>query len=61
MERQRAQHGYVMLLIVILIILILFAGGGYYGSGRYGYPGWSPLVLVLVILLVLWLLGLLHV
>lgn len=50
-----------MLLVIIIILLLLFAGGGYYGAGRYGYPGWSPLVFVLVVLLILWVLGLLHV
>jgi hypothetical protein len=32
------------------------AGGGW-GYSRYGYVGFSPLALILIILLVLWLTG----
>ena len=49
------------ILIVVLIVLLLGGGGGYYGYSRYGGSGiGGALGLVLVILLVLWFFGGLH-
>jgi hypothetical protein len=47
------------MLLAIIIILLIFGGGfGYWGSGRgYGYAGWSPLGIILIILVVWLLLG----
>ena len=42
------------LLIVLLILSAIFGG---WGHSRFGYTGWSPLGIVLVILVVLFLTG----
>jgi hypothetical protein len=42
-----------MLLVILLNLLVLAIGGGGWGQSRYGYAGWSPagiLVLVIVVL-----------
>ena len=50
-----------MLLIVLVVALVLALGGGGWGHSRYGYAGWSPAGLLLVLLVVLWFSGSLHV
>ena len=46
------------MLMILLIVLLLFAlGGGAWGHSRYGYAGWSPLGLLLLVLVVLWFTG----
>lgn len=47
------------LLLIILIILVFFSSGvGYYGTNAgWGYAGWSPLGIILIILIVLLLMG----
>jgi FtsH-binding integral membrane protein len=42
------------LLIVLLIVALV---GGFLGHGRFGYVGFSPVGVLLVILLVLYLTG----
>ncbi|MES1204577.1 MAG: DUF3309 family protein [Pseudomonadota bacterium] len=42
------------LLIVLLVVAVLFGGVGH---SRWGYRGWSPLGVLLVLFLVLWLTG----
>ncbi|HLZ67284.1 MAG TPA: DUF3309 family protein [Aliidongia sp.] len=50
------------ILIIVLLILLLGGGGGYYGYSRYGGRGFGgALGLVLIILVVLWLFGGLHI
>jgi hypothetical protein len=49
-----------MLLMLLIILLALSVGGGGWGHSRYGYAGWSPAGLILVLLLVLWFTGNLH-
>jgi len=50
------------ILIIILVILLLGGGGGYYGYNRYGGAGLGgALGLVLIILVVLWLFGGVHI
>ena len=50
-----------MLLILLVILLLLALGGGVWGSGRgWGYAGWSPVGLILLILVILALTGALH-
>jgi hypothetical protein len=44
----------LFLIVLILILAVIFGG---WGSPRYGYVGWSPLVLILVVLLILWAVG----
>ncbi len=46
-----------MLTIIIVLIVIAFLFGGFGHTRNYGYAGWSPLGLLLVVLLVLFLIG----
>ncbi len=47
-----------MLLILLLVVLVLALGGGFYGSGAgWGSYGWSPLGILLVVLVILWATG----
>jgi hypothetical protein len=48
----------MLTLIVILLVLALVGGG--VGHSRFGYAGWSPAGILVVILLVLLLTGNLH-
>jgi hypothetical protein len=47
-------------LIVLLIIVALSIAAGGFGQPRFGYWGWSPLGLVFLVLILLWLTGHLH-
>jgi hypothetical protein len=49
-----------MLLTILVVVLVLAVVGGGYGHSRIGYVGWSPVGIILVILLVLFLTGHLH-
>jgi hypothetical protein len=49
-----------MLLTIIIVLLLLSLLGGGWGHSRYGYAGWSPAGLLLVMLVVLWFTGNLH-
>jgi Protein of unknown function (DUF3309) len=42
------------LLIILLIISAVFGG---WGHSRWGYTGWSPLGIILVVLVILWATG----
>jgi hypothetical protein len=42
------------LLIILLVISAVFGG---WGHSRFGYTGWSPLGIVLVLFVILWLTG----
>ncbi len=47
-----------MLLTILVVLLLLALLGGGYGSSRgWGYYGWSPLGLVILIIVVLALTG----
>jgi hypothetical protein len=48
-----------MLIIFVVLLFLALAGGGW-GHSRYGYVGWSPAGLILLVLLVMWLTGSLH-
>jgi hypothetical protein len=50
-----------MLFIVLIVLLVLALGGGGWAHSRYGYAGWSPAGLILVVLVVLWLFGGVHI
>lgn len=50
-----------MLLTIILVLLVLSLVGGGWGYSRWGVLGWSPAGLVLIVLLIMWLTGNLHV
>ena len=46
-----------MLLLLLIVLLVFSLGGGYWGHSRYGFAGWSPLGIVIVVLVVLYLTG----
>jgi hypothetical protein len=41
------------MLIIIILLFLLFAGGGYMGQGNYGFGSWSPLGILLVVVVIL--------
>ena len=43
--------------IILVILLVLALGGGGWGHSRYGYVGWSPAGLIVLVLVVLFLTG----
>jgi len=45
----------LMTLLIILLVIALLGGG--LGHGRFGYAGWSPAGILIVILLVMLLSG----
>lgn len=45
-----------MLTILVIILLLALVGGGL-GHSRFGYAGWSPAGLILLVLLVLFFTG----
>ena len=49
-----------MLMIILIVFFVLALGGGGWGHTRYGYAGWSPAGLILLVLVVLFLTGRLH-
>jgi hypothetical protein len=46
-----------MLFIILIVLLVLALGGGGWAHSRYGYIGWSPAGLLLLLVVVLWLTG----
>jgi hypothetical protein len=51
-----------MILILLLVLLVVLFGGGYWGtrpSHGYGPAAWSPVAVLVVVLLVLWATGVL--
>jgi hypothetical protein len=46
-----------MLFIILIVLLVLALGGGGWAHSRYGYVGWSPAGLLLLLVVVLWLTG----
>ena len=49
-----------LLLILLLVVLAVSVCGGVWGHSRWGYASWSPLGVLLLILVVLYLTGNLH-
>jgi hypothetical protein len=45
-----------MTLLIVLLLVLALVGGGF-GHSRYGYAGWSPAAILIVILVVLALSG----
>lgn len=50
-----------MLITILVIFLILAVVGGGWGYPRWGYASWSPIGLIVLILIILWVAGYLHV
>jgi len=50
----------IKMLTLIIILLVLALVGGGVGHSRFGYAGWSPAGIVVLILVVLLLTGNLH-
>jgi hypothetical protein len=46
-----------MTLFILVFLLALALGGGGWGHSRYGYAGWSPAGILLVVILVMWMTG----
>jgi hypothetical protein len=49
-----------LLSILLIVALVVAIGGGGFGHARYGYIGWSPAGILLLIIGVLWFTGGLH-
>jgi hypothetical protein len=45
------------MLLIFIVLLVLALGGGGWGYSRYGYAGWSPAGLIVLLLIVFWLTG----
>ena len=46
-----------MLLVILLVVFVIALGGGGWGHSRYGYAGWSPAGIVLLIIVLLYFSG----
>jgi hypothetical protein len=44
-------------LVLLIVLIVIAAAGGVLGRGKAGLAGFTPLGLLLVILLILWLTG----
>ena len=49
-----------MLTIILIVLLVLALGGGSFGHSRYGAVGWSPAMLILLVILLMYFTGRLH-
>jgi Protein of unknown function (DUF3309) len=50
-----------MLLIILIVLLVLALVGGGWGQSRFGYAGWSPAGLIVLVLVLLLVTGRLHI
>lgn len=46
-----------MLIMILAVLLVLSLAAGGWGHSRYGYVGWSPAGLILLVAVVLWFTG----
>ena len=49
-----------MLLTILVVVLLLSLVGGGFGHSRFGYAGWSPAGIILVVLVILFFTGRIH-
>jgi hypothetical protein len=49
-----------MLMIILFVFLLLAVVGGGWGHSRYGYAGWSPAGIILLVLVIFWFTGRVH-
>ena len=47
----------MMLLTILVIVLVLAIAGAGFGHSRFGFAGWSPVGVVLLVVMVLWFTG----
>jgi hypothetical protein len=59
-RKSRAFKEQFMLMTILLVVLVLSLVGGGIGHSRYGYAGWSPAGIVLVVLAILFFTGQFH-
>lgn len=50
-----------MLTLLLIVLLLVLLGGGGWGYSRYGAASWSPAGLLVVVLVLMWATGNLHV
>lgn len=50
-----------MITILLIVLLVLALGGGGWGHSRYGAASWSPLGIIVLVLIVMFFTGNLHV
>jgi uncharacterized membrane protein YkvI len=50
-----------MLFMILVVLLVVSLAGGGWGHSRYGYAGWSPAGILILLFVVLWFSGNLHV
>ena len=48
------------MIILLIVLLVLALGGGGWGHSRFGYAGWSPAGVILLLFVILYLTGNLH-
>jgi len=53
-------RGIIMLTIILVVLVVLALGGGGWGHSRFGAASWSPLGILVLILVVLFFTGNLH-
>jgi hypothetical protein len=46
-----------MLFIILIVLFAMALAGGVWGHTRYGYAGWSPAGIILLVAVVLWFTG----
>jgi hypothetical protein len=49
-----------MLFVILIVLLLVTLGGGGWAHSRYGFVGWSPAGLIILVLVVMWFTGRLH-
>jgi Protein of unknown function (DUF3309) len=49
-----------MVTLILLLVLLVAIGGAGWNHSRWGYAGWSPAAVILVVVAVLWFTGNLH-
>jgi hypothetical protein len=49
-----------MLMIILLVVLVVALAGGGYGHSRVGYVGWSPAVIILLVIGFFYFIGSTH-
>lgn len=50
----------MLMMILVVLVVVALAGGGW-GHSRYGLAGWSPAGILLLVCVILWFTGNLHV